>query len=102
MSFVQRLLNITFTLADSPTGQPNSFTNTNSNQVTLSGLRASASIVNAGAPSGAELALEVYGMPLSMMNQLSTLGMQVILVPRNTVTVTAGDSGSNMTTVFKG
>lgn len=96
MSFVQRLLTVTFQLA---TG---TFTGSQSNQVTLSRLRATARIANAGAPSGSQLDLSVYGMSLELMNQLSTLGMVVQLVPRNTVTVTAGDQTSGMGTVFVG
>ena len=46
--------------------------------------------------------LDIYGMTLSQMSQLSTLGQQIQLVPRNTITVTAGDAISGMGTVFIG
>ena len=46
--------------------------------------------------------MQVYGMQLSQMNQLSTLGMQLILYRRNTVVVEAGDADGGMATVFVG
>lgn len=41
-------------------------------------------------------------MTLSQMNDLSTLGMQIQTVPKNLITVTAGDSGAPLSTVFVG
>jgi hypothetical protein len=46
--------------------------------------------------------MQVYGMTLSLMNKLSTLGMSIQLVPRNTVLVQAGDAISGLSTVFIG
>lgn len=102
-SFVQRLISVTFTLTQPPVpAAPVTFPGTTSDTVTLSGLRCSAKIVNAGAPSGSHLSLSVYGLPLEMMNRLATLGMVVQLVPRNVVVVQAGDAASGLTTVFQG
>lgn len=99
MSFVQRLIDVTFRLSSaSASFSPDSKLNT----VTLSGLRCSARVSNAGTPAGSELNLQVWGMPLDLMNQLSTLGMVVRVVPRDTITVTAGDATSGMSTVFVG
>jgi hypothetical protein len=41
-------------------------------------------------------------MPPSLMNQLATLGLVFNLVPKNTLTIMAGDDESGMSTVFGG
>lgn len=97
-ALTQRLVEVTFALSQNRTFAGSGGKDT----VTLSGYRASAKIANSGAPSGSSLHLEVYGMTLSLMNQLSTLGMVVRLVPRDTVVVAAGDARKGMTTVFVG
>jgi hypothetical protein len=108
MALVQRLINVTFTLGEAVSGpnsgQPQYFPGTTpqSNTVKLSGLRCSAQIVLAGGATLGALQLAVYGMTLDQMNPLSTLGMQVIITQKNTVTVEAGDATSGMATVFIG
>lgn len=96
MSFVRRQINVTFTLGTGAFGE------SGKNTVKLSGLRIAAKIVKAGGPSMSTLQMQVYGMTFSQMNQLSTLGMQLILVRRNTVTVEAGDDEGGFATVFVG
>ena len=59
-------------------------------------------IQNSGALSGSKAQIDVWGLTLDLMNQLSTLGMVVSLIPRNTLTLTAGDAASGMSTVFVG
>ena len=95
MAFVQRLLSASFQLAS---GQ---FIGTSSNILTVSGLRMSAKIVLAGNVQGT-LQLRIWGMTFAQMNQLSTLGMLVILVPRNVIVLKAGNAGSALATVFYG
>lgn len=46
--------------------------------------------------------LQIYGMKLEMMNQLSTLGMAPTLYRRNTILIEAGDDTNGMATVFVG
>ena len=107
-SFVQRLINVSFTLANgqfaegSAQGFPNTAAAGGANTVTLSGLRVSARINKAGGSVMGELDLKVWGMTKSLMDQLSTLGMIVQLIKRNTVTVTAGDAINGLGTVFIG
>lgn len=112
MAFVRRLLTFTFTLGPAPgqTGKPaqgqsvptHVFAESGTNTVTLPPLRATAKIVKAGTPSLGEAQIQIFGMTLSLMNQLSTLGQVIQLIPRNTVTVQAGDEGGAMSTVFVG
>jgi hypothetical protein len=76
MSFSQKLINVQIQSApNSGTGQPNTFTESGTNTVTLSGSRTSVRIFNAGAPSGARASVRIYGLTNSLMNQLSTLGI---------------------------
>lgn len=100
MALVTRKLQITFTLGAG--GATPKFAESGTNTLTLSGVRAQATILKAGGPSMGTMQLVVYGMTLSQMNQLSTLGMKLQLYQKNTVTVTAGDDQSGMGTVFVG
>lgn len=97
MALVERQLAVKIALAESGA----TFVE-GGNTVTLpAGLRMSAQIQNAGGLSDGTMDLTIYGMTKSLMNQLSTLGMQINLVPKNAITLTAGDSG-NMATAFEG
>lgn len=96
MAFVERLMNATFTLGEG------AFGNDGANTVKLTGNRMSAKIVKAGGPSMSTMQLAVYGMTLSVMNKLSTLGLRPQLIRRNTVLLEAGDGESGMATVFIG
>ena len=104
MSFLQRTLTVIFTLGDTADGNPNNFKGTNSNTVTLSGLRISAKVIKAGFPQYGNAQIVIYGMTKSLMDQLSTLGIVVSLAPRNAVTLYASDTSSNPpgTIVFTG
>ena len=95
-SFVKRQINATFSLG---TG---AFGNGPANTVTVSGLRATASIVVAGGVSMGSADLRIYGLPLSTMNQLSTLGQVPNGQPKNQVTIEAGDNVSGMHQIFQG
>jgi hypothetical protein len=97
MSFVQRLVNSQFTLSSG------NFQESGTNQVSLSGYRTSCRITKSGTVQQT-MTLRVWGMSLSLMNQLSTLGMVITngYIPKNMVTVTAGDAGGAMNTVFQG
>ena len=101
MPFTQKLISVSFTLVQGAPDQPRTFTNTNSNQVTLSNHRASVRINN-DAISGTTAEVSVYGMNPLLMQQLSTLGTALQSVPGNSISVAAGDSASGLTTVFVG
>ncbi len=107
MAFVSRSLEVTISLAASQdTGagmSPAAFSGSNnSNTITLSGLRMMSRITHAGGPSDSMLTLTIYGMTRSQMDNLSTLGMQINLVPKNSIVLTAGDSSTGQATVFAG
>lgn len=95
-SFTEKLMSVTFTLG---TG---SFGTSGSNQNTVSNLRMSAAIVKAGGASMGTTQLRVYGMDLSTMNQLSTLGKIPLTLRNNTVAISAGDTEAGLGLVFEG
>ena len=111
-SFNQKLVSVSVQLADNPgTNQPNFFnlpdgtqssSATFSNPTTGQQLRTSVRVQNSGAPSYSAAQVRIWGLPLSVMNQLSTLGMQLNLIPKNNITVMAGDGASGLSTVFIG
>lgn len=96
MALVQRKIDLTFQLAK---GQ---FAETSTNSVKVSGLRVSARITNVGGMEKTEINMQVFGLTLSLMNRLSTLGMAIQDGNWNTVTVEAGDDINGMTKVFHG
>jgi hypothetical protein len=102
----QRVLQATISLSSSANGLSGQQTtyagSSGSNVATLSNLRMSAKIVHAGAQLASEMDLSIFGVTKSLMQQLSTLGVQQTLVPRNPITLLAGNAGGPMTTVFTG
>lgn len=96
MSFVKRRLDFTFVLG------LGSFGETAGNAVKLTGLRASVQTSNAGGPSTVSASMKVFGVPLSIINRLTTLGYIATTNRRNSVLVEAGDEGGFMSTVFTG
>jgi len=98
MSFTTRDISLTFTLGTGNFGE------SGSNSVTVSGLQVRALIVKAGLTSSPQCEVAIYGLTLSMMNQLSTLGTpQPIAIQRNnTLTVEVKEEDSQLATVFSG
>ena len=97
-SYVARAITITITLGQGTFGQ------TGFNTVTLSNLRCAVTIEKAGFPSQDTTTIQVYGAPPSVMNQVSTLGINQIVQSRiaNTVSVQAGDAVNGMSVVYNG
>jgi hypothetical protein len=103
MAFTQKLIAASVALAaNTQTNQPITFAESGTDTVNLSGSRTSLRIVNSGAPVDCRATLRIYGMTQSLMNQLSTLGLVFNIVPRNTITISAGDATSGMSIVFSG
>lgn len=96
MGLVQRLIDATFVLG---TGN---FGTQGQNQLDLSGLRTMVDVTYAGGNAMGTLDMAIYGMTLSQMNTISTLGMVYTQKRRNSITVGAGDAAAGMATVFQG
>ena len=95
--FAERAIDLTFQLGSG------NFTNTQGNILKVSGLRVQASISIPGTvplQGGAQIA--VYGLPLQVMNDLSSLGNALYITKNNEVVVEAGDAGDQMSAVFTG
>jgi hypothetical protein len=97
LSFAQKLLTVNFSLAN---GQFSG----GGNSLSLTDMRMSASISAVPGTAGSSLdALDIYGMTLSQMNQLSVIGKQLgTAYQQNKVTVIAQDGNVAPATVFQG
>lgn len=96
MALVKRHLTFRFQLGQG------SFGNTGSSAVEVSGLRASVAIVKAGGVSQSKIDAKIYGLPPSVMNQLTILGKPLVDGRNNRVTILAGDDKTGMAAVFEG
>lgn len=96
MSYIKRKIDLVIRLGKGSFGESGFDT------VTLRGLRVTADIHKTGMPAGCTANIRVYGMRLSLMNQLSRLGKPLTLTRDNTVTVHAGDDTAGMAVVFAG
>jgi len=96
MAFVQRIISVKFDLGEG------TFTDTGSSSLNLTGLRMSTNITQPGIPEMAHCSIRIYGMTLSQMNQLSTLGQVVTNIKKNLITVYAGNSDQEPGVIFSG
>lgn len=82
-----------------------SFAESGKNTVKLSGLRVSAAVTRAGGNYQGALDMRIWGLTMSKMNDLATLGYRIeanATLLNNSVLVEAGDDDSGMATVFFG
>ncbi|EIF30972.1 hypothetical protein BCh11DRAFT_06484 [Burkholderia sp. Ch1-1] len=97
MTFSRKKIDLTITLG---TGQ---FGDSGSNTVTLSGLRVHAGVQAFGGDAMPQAQLRVFGLPLDMVNQLTTIGpINSAIMFRNSVLIAAGDDDDGMQTVYSG
>jgi hypothetical protein len=97
MAFAQKEIEITISLGQ---GQ---FGDTGANTVTLSGLRVKAEIQDFGGGAMPQTQMLIYGLPPSMMNQLTTVGpINSAIRMQNTVQIAIGDLGSSPAAVYSG
>ncbi len=95
MTFSQKALAADFQLAQGNFGS-------GGNTYTAQNLRMSARITTPGGEDVGNLALSIWGMSMSEMNQLTVLPTGATAVGQNTITVRAGDTTSCETIVFNG
>jgi len=94
--FGKRRIDVTISLGQGTFGDENG------PDVTLSGLRAKATVVTYNGDAQGQLQLRIYGLPLSMINQLTTIGPVMAERRNNKILVAAGIDGGPMSTVFQG
>lgn len=96
MAFASRIVNARFQLDRGQFSQ-------GGDTVDLTGLRCSANITHAGGRMLSNLDLRVWGMSMSVMNQLTVLNKRAYGdISNNVVTVSAGDEESGASVVFEG
>lgn len=95
MAFTQKLLSASIEMA---TGTFSGGSNT----AQLSGLRMSLQATFPGGESQGSAELAIWGLPLSMMNQLSLVGTQLAQIKKNKISVFAGETGGQMSLVYQG
>ncbi|MGI4763828.1 MAG: baseplate hub protein [Janthinobacterium lividum] len=95
MSFTQKHLQFDFSLAYGNFGS-------GGNSYSVKGLRAHVEIQKAGGVSLSAANISIYGLPLSVMNQLSTFGKVLTDQGRNHITVSAWEDGQSPTVVYVG
>ncbi len=96
-SFQRRRIDVTITLGEGQLGD------TASNAITLRGLRVVANIAAMGGTAQGQLQAQIYGLPLSMIDQLTAVGPIATQIRRqNTVQIAAGVDGGLMSVVYEG
>ena len=98
MSFVKRIIQVTFIK------HVGGFTGSGGkNKLVVTGLRCGVDISQPGLPGMGLLQMGIWGLTLSQINDLSTLGLTIIAENKNKVQVDVGDSSSTqLNTVFTG
>ncbi|ACR29227.2 baseplate hub protein [Burkholderia glumae] len=96
MSFTRKRIDVTIQLG---TGQ---FGDTGSSKVTITGLRVQALLNSYGSEAMSDVQARIYGLPLSMINQLTTVGPINTAYRNNTLELAAGDDEHGMSVVYSG
>lgn len=95
-SYIQRRIDLTFKLAQG------TFARSGTNTMTVSGLRVITTITRLGSAAMNQMAASIFGLPLDVMNDLTTMGKIIGDNKWNQVGVYAGDSKSTPTLIFSG
>ena len=100
---------IAFTLKLQPVTDPRTgtlvspkFAHNGKAEATFTGLRCNVVIQKFGYVSQSPLSMRVFGLPLSVMNDIATLGRLPLAGRNNTITVSAGDDEAGMSVVYTG
>jgi len=99
MSLIKRKIDVTITLGTGSFGEDPAGS---ANTVTLTGLKVAASISKGSLPTLDRANIRVWGMSLSLLNQLTRLGKPLAAIRDNTIRLSAGDDVSGMSQVFTG
>ena len=95
-SFLKRKLKILLTL------QKGSFKGREGNAYEISDLAMSVRVEKTGAPDFGKASAVIYGLPLDVMEQLSTLCMHPLYVRRNYINIYAGDEYNGYNQIYAG
>ena len=95
-SFIKRKLKILLTL------QKGQFKGGQGNAYEISDLAMSVRVDKVGAPDFGKASAVIYGLPLDVMEQLSTLNMHPLFVRRNYLNIFAGDDYNGYNQIYAG
>lgn len=95
MSFTKKCLDVELTLMSG------TFSG-GKNTVYLKGHRVSAHVLQPGAPDMGQMQAAIYGIPLSDMNKMTTMGRQFALREANSIKLYAYEEGASPSLVFAG
>lgn len=95
-SYVTRDLSVTVQLGKG------TFGGSGFNTVTLSDLRMAATVAKLGMPSFDTAEIRIFGLPPTLMNRVSTLGVPLPMARLNTVQLYAGDAVNGMPLIYQG
>ncbi|CAM2143829.1 Phage tail protein [Pararobbsia alpina] len=97
MSFTRKRIDVTISLG---TGQ---FGDTGADTVTLTGLRVQAAIAVPGGDAMGVCQARIFGLPISMINQLTTVGpINTAIRAQNSILLAAGDDETGLQTAYAG
>lgn len=97
MSFTRKRIDVTITLGTGTFGE------TGSDTVTLTGLRVHAMIQATYGEAMPAVHARIFGLPIEMMNQLTTIGLVNSAVRlKNKILIAAGDDETGMSTAYSG
>lgn len=94
-SFIKRRLRVQVTLAQG------SFKG-GGNSIVIDDLGMVVKVEKSGPPEFGKASVEIYGLSLNVMEQLSTLNMNPLFVKRNYLNIFAGDDKKGMSQIFAG
>lgn len=96
MTFAQRAIDVTFTLATGLQGD------TQDKPVTLTGLRVQVEIESSAAPNTPTLNARIFGLNPEHLKTFTRIGRYPLQQRNNVIQISAGDVDGNMTTIFEG
>lgn len=95
MAFARKFINVTIQLQ-------NGGLNGGVNKATVKGHRVAVAIEQNGSPDAGKATCSIYGLPLSLMNQLTQLPYMSEAVGNNSIQIEAGEEGGSAKKAFSG
>jgi len=96
MAYTKKKIRVAITLAEGKFGD------TGTNELVLENYRVSANILTYNGDAQGQLQLQIWGLPLTIMNQLTTIGPIMTQMRNNRIVVAAGEENDQMPVVYEG
>lgn len=95
-TFTEKKLQVRITLSKGK------FKNQEGNTYIINDLAMSVKVEKLGPPDFGKASAEIYGLPLDVMQQLTTLNMRPLFTFKNYITIFAGDDKNGLTQIYSG